>query len=175
MVQVLGQPATGWTKAESLLGGGKAPLSENTKAVWSRQDRAKKAADGERSSLLATYGDISRFSVTSTPQPGPPPRANFIWLGHDCLSYPKFHCGLNYIEFFWGAVKWYTRENCNYSFAELEPTVLAGLESVSLCTIQRFANRSRWIDSYIFGLNDKQKGFVEWQEKSHRRDMGKRL
>ena len=93
-------------------------------------------------------------------------------LGHKCLFYPKFHCELNCIEFFWGAVKRYTRENCNYSFAELEATVLAGLESVSLRTIQRLANRSRrWIGSYINGLNDKQKEFVERQEKSHRRGM----
>ena len=86
-------------------------------------------------------------------------------------GYPRF-----YIEFFWGAVKRYTRENCNYSFAELEPTVLAGLEPVSLRTIQRLANRSRrWIDSYINGLNDKQKEFIQRQEKSHRRGMGEGL
>ena len=121
MVQVLGQPAAGRTKAESLLGGGKVPLSENTKAVWAWQDRAKKsakAADEKRSSPLASYGDISRFFVTST-QPELSPRANFVWLGHECLFCPKSHCELNYIEFFWGAVKRYTRENCDYSFAEL--------------------------------------------------------
>ena len=60
-----------------------------------------------------------------------------------------------------------------YSFAELELTVLAGLESISLRTIQRVANQSRrWIDSYIAGLNNKQK---ERQEKSHWRGMGQRL
>ena len=52
--------------------------------------------------------------------------------GHECIFYPKFHCELNYIEYFWAAVKRYTQENCNYSFAELETTVIAGLESVSL-------------------------------------------
>ncbi|KAF8530871.1 hypothetical protein BDD12DRAFT_718165, partial [Trichophaea hybrida] len=66
-------------------------------------------------------------------------------------------------------VKRYIQENCNYTFAELESTVLAGLDSVSLHTIQRFANQSRrWIDSYINGLNEKQKEFVERQESSHR-------
>ncbi|KAF8243258.1 hypothetical protein K440DRAFT_530788, partial [Wilcoxina mikolae CBS 423.85] len=90
--------------------------------------------------------------------------------GHECLFYPKFHCELNYIEFYWGAVKRYTRENCNYSFAELEGTVRHGLDSVSLDTIRRFANRSRrWIDSYISGLNKRQKEFVETVEASHRR------
>ena len=54
----------------------------------------------------------------------------------------------------------------------LKTTVLAGLESVSLRSVQRYANRSRqWICSYIDGLSDKQKGFVERQEKSYRRGM----
>ena len=42
--------------------------------------------------------------------------------------------------------------------------------------IQRFANQSRrWIDSYINGLDDKQKEFVERQEKSHRLGIGEGL
>ena len=73
-------------------------------------------------------------------------------------------------------LKRYTRGDCNYFFAELESTVLAGLESVSLRSIQQYANRSRrWINSYIDGLGDKQREFVERQEKSHRRGMGGRL
>ena len=96
--------------------------------------------------------------------------------GHECISYPKFHCELNYIEFFWGVVKRYTRENCNYSFVELEDTVRAGLESVSLTAIRRFANRfKRWIDAYINSLNDRQQAFVEGQGGSHRRGMDESL
>ena len=52
--------------------------------------------------------------------------------GHKRIVYPKFHWELNYFEFFWDAVKRYTRENCNYSFVDLEDTVKAGLNSVSL-------------------------------------------
>ena len=74
-------------------------------------------------------------------------------------------------EFFWGAVKRCTRENCNYSFAELEPTVLAGLESVTLHTIRS----RRWIDSYTNGPNDKQKECFERQKKTHRRATGERM
>ena len=36
VVQTPGQPAAGWTKVESLLGGDKVPLSENIEAVWAR-------------------------------------------------------------------------------------------------------------------------------------------
>ena len=34
--------------------------------------------------------------------------------GHQVIFYPKFYCGLNYIEYYWAAVKQYTRENCSY-------------------------------------------------------------
>ena len=42
--------------------------------------------------------------------------------GHEVIFYPKFHCELNYIEYYWCAVKRYTRANCQYSFTELERT-----------------------------------------------------
>ena len=87
------------------------------------------------------------------------PEIEITARGHECIFYPKPHCELNYIEF-WGVVKRYARENCNYSFVDLEDAVLArargGLGAVSVIAIRRFANRSgRWIDAYIDGLNDR--------------------
>ena len=43
------------------------------------------------------------------------------------LFYPKLHCEPNYTEFFCGAVMHYTRENCNFSFVDLERKVEAAL------------------------------------------------
>ena len=91
--------------------------------------------------------------------------------GHECIFYPKFHCKLNFIEFYWAAVKRYTRENCNYSFKELEETIEKGLDSVPLKTIRRFAGRSkRWMDAYADGLSPEQIRFMEKVYRSHRRE-----
>ena len=62
--------------------------------------------------------------------------------GHVCIFYPKFHCELNFIEWYWGAVKCFAQENCNYSWAGLKQIVSRSLESVNLITIRKFARYS---------------------------------
>ena len=92
-------------------------------------------------------------------------------LGYgDRLFEEEFHCELNYIEYYWGAVKQYTRANCQYSFPELEKILFVALDSVELKTIRRFAARSkRWMMAYINGLTVGQREYAEKQCKPHRR------
>ena len=93
-------------------------------------------------------------------------------LGHEYIFYPKFHCEFNFIEFFGAAVKRYTRAHCDYSFARLETTVRAGLDSVSLQTIRRFSMRSkRWMIAYRDGgTGSVEREFAEKLCRSHRRE-----
>jgi IS5 family transposase len=91
--------------------------------------------------------------------------------GHEVIFYPKFHCELNYIEYYWAALKRYTRDNCKYTFSELENTVLEAMGSVDLKTIRRFAIRSkRWMLAYINGLTEEQRAYAEKVYRSHRRE-----
>jgi hypothetical protein len=94
-----------------------------------------------------------------------------VQAGHEVIFYPKFHCELNYIEYYWAGLKHYTRENCKYSFLELEPTVLQAMDSINIKTIRRFAMRSkRWMLAYINGLTEEQRAFAEKVYQSHRRE-----
>jgi hypothetical protein len=55
--------------------------------------------------------------------------------GHLCILLPKFHCELNFIEFLWGAIKKYLRDNCDYTFDTLKENMPKALASVQLQTI----------------------------------------
>ncbi|KIJ52515.1 hypothetical protein M422DRAFT_156778 [Sphaerobolus stellatus SS14] len=94
--------------------------------------------------------------------------------GHICIFLPKFHCELNFIEFFWGAVKKYLRENCDYTYKTLQENMPTALASVSLQTIRRWEHRmDRWVAAYDTGLDAKeaqQKGreFSSRKYTSHR-------
>lgn len=95
--------------------------------------------------------------------------------GHICLMLPRYHCELNFIEFFWGATKRYLREHCDYTFDTLKANLEPAMEAVALETIRRWEHRMvRWIDAYRDGLDAKDaqaevKKYSTRRFKSHRR------
>jgi hypothetical protein len=82
--------------------------------------------------------------------------------GHRVLFYPKFHCELNHIEYFWCHAKRYARENCDYTIAGLRDNVPNALASVSNRTISACFNSClRKMDLYRRGHAY---GSVEWKQ-----------
>ena len=95
--------------------------------------------------------------------------------GHMCIFLPKFHCELNFIEFFWGAVKKYLRDHCDYTFATLKDNLPKALASVDVKTIQWWEHRMiQWMDAYSEGKGTKEaqlqvKAFSSHKYSSHHR------
>jgi hypothetical protein len=42
--------------------------------------------------------------------------------GHIALFYPKYHCEMNWIEYYWGACKKYARKHCTYTLPGISPS-----------------------------------------------------
>ena len=93
--------------------------------------------------------------------------------GHMVLFYLAFHCEINFIEYFWGAAKRYTRQNCGYDFTSLQRLVPEALQQVTNTLIWKYHNKAQWIiDAYesgeIYG-SESYKKIVSKKYKSHRR------
>jgi hypothetical protein len=74
--------------------------------------------------------------------------------GHICILLLKFHCELNFIEFFWGSVKRYLHEHCDMTFDTLKVNMPLALASVKLATIQRWEHQMYWwMDAYRQGMS----------------------
>ncbi|KAJ3728200.1 hypothetical protein DFJ43DRAFT_1001247 [Lentinula guzmanii] len=77
--------------------------------------------------------------------------------------------------FFWGAVKRYLRDHCDYTFVTLKANMPKAMESVGLETIRKWEHRThRWISAYRDGLDAKDaqdhvRAFSSRKYKSHRR------
>ena len=90
--------------------------------------------------------------------------------GHKVLFYPKFHCELNFIEYYWATIKSYACQHCNYTFKGLKETVPHALASVDLMNVRKFARRAqRYMDAYPKGLTQTQAEYMVKQYRSHRR------
>ena len=94
--------------------------------------------------------------------------------GHICIFLPKFHCELNFIEIFWGRVKKYLRDHCDYTFDTLKENMPTALASVDIQTILCWEYRTfRWIAAYRSGMDTNAaqyqvREFSSQKYKSHR-------
>ncbi|PBK83206.1 hypothetical protein ARMGADRAFT_1089549 [Armillaria gallica] len=69
--------------------------------------------------------------------------------GHQCIFLAKFHCELNFIEFFWGVVKKYLCEHCDYTFQTLKENMPKALASVPVELICKWEHQMiHWMDAY---------------------------
>src|SRR5882757_355224 len=81
---------------------------------------------------------------------------------------------LCYIEFFWGMVKKYLRDHCDFTFDTLKENMPKALEAVQVSTIRKWEHQMyRWMDAYRSGLGttDAQKQvrkFSSTKYRSHR-------
>jgi hypothetical protein len=97
---------------------------------------------------------------------------NITSAGHLVDFFPKFHCEINWIEYYWGISKRFARDHCNYTIDALRITIPLALSSVSNPTIHAFYHQClRRVEAYRAGIDfgTQEFGVFTKQYKSHRR------
>lgn len=89
--------------------------------------------------------------------------------GHLVLFYPRFHCELNWIEYFWARVKLYTRTDCGYDIKSLRENVPVALTWASSLIPKWWGKSLRIMDTYRAGIVYGSEQFKIRAYKSHRR------
>ncbi|RPA95082.1 hypothetical protein L873DRAFT_1699311, partial [Choiromyces venosus 120613-1] len=60
------------------------------------------------------------------------------WIHHLVHFLPKYYCELNFIEYYWGAAKYYTQKTCGYHIGALRKMVPESLNSIKPILIWKF-------------------------------------
>lgn len=80
-------------------------------------------------------------------------------------------CELNFIEYFWGAAKRYTRGNCEYSLTALRDIIPDALAHPTNATIQRYWKKTvRIMEAYRDGFEHGTAEYTKRVYRSHRRN-----
>lgn len=91
--------------------------------------------------------------------------------GHKVTYYPKFHCELDHIEYFWCDRKSWTRRHCQYTLAGLREDIPKALKQVKSSTILgHYKSCLKKLDLYREKI---QYGTGEWKKlTSHKKTWG---
>jgi hypothetical protein len=88
--------------------------------------------------------------------------------GHLYMFFPTFHCEINWIEYWWGHVKYFTQQNCHYTWPSLVKTVLHALNEVAPSLLLKYWWKSNYIiPPYQEGLCYGMKKLTDTLYKSH--------
>jgi hypothetical protein len=89
--------------------------------------------------------------------------------GHLVCFFPKYHCELNFIEYYWGAAKRYARRRCGYTIRALRNMVPECLNSVKPTLIWKYwARTERMMRAYREGIAYGTPDFKEKVTKTYR-------
>jgi hypothetical protein len=90
--------------------------------------------------------------------------------GHVSNKAPRYHCELQFIEQYWGAVKLYLRSNCDYTLAGLRETIATAMLVPSITSIRRYYTRSKhMMDAYRLDISAPLALYITKKYKGHRR------